>query len=99
MGICASSIDSNGINKKLTCWICEQPLADYPRYLKCSECDSIFHVKCLYRCSDSMNKCLKCGKDSLILVDKSPSAKSRVSRWSSSKNNSQKSFSSISIKL
>ncbi len=97
MGICVSSLDSNDINKK-TCWICEQPLADHPRYLKCSGCNSIFHVKCLYRCSDSMNNCLKCGKDSLILIDKSPSAKSRVSKWSSSKNKSQKSFSSISIK-
>ena len=95
MGICASSLDSNGINKQLTCWICEQPLAGHPRYLQCSDCKSVFHVKCLYRSSDSMNNCLKCGKDSLLLIDKSPSSTSQIRRWSSSKNKSQKSFSSI----
>lgn len=98
MGICASSSDFNDTKKQLTCWICDQRLLGHPRYLKCIKCKSIFHVKCLYEASNSMNDCLKCGSDSLILINNSPNAISRTKRWSFSKNKSQKDFSNISIK-
>ena len=98
MGICASCSDFNNTKKPQTCWICEQPLMGHPRYLKCVKCKSIFHINCLYRTSDSMNDCLKCGSDSLILINNSPNAISKTRRWSSSKNQSQKDFSNVGIK-
>jgi len=64
MGNCLPSNQSN----EPTCFICDQVICNM-RYLRCVSCKQAVHIKCLYKYSDSMNKCVKCGHGNLNIIN------------------------------
>ena len=51
-----------------TCFICEQVISNM-RYLRCVSCQQAVHIKCLYKHSDTMNTCTRCGHGNLNIIN------------------------------
>ena len=89
MGNCASNkFNESSLttqwNKPYTCYICKSSIQS-KKYLRCHKCNSLFHVKCLYKCSETMNECIACDCPSLTLIDLTPSSSAKLKTWSGKK--------------
>ena len=64
MGNCLPGNQSN----EPTCFICDQVISNM-RYLRCVSCKQAVHIKCLYKYSDTMNTCTRCGHGNLNIIN------------------------------
>ena len=74
MGNCFSGNKEEKVSSIPACYLCDKPIFQL-KYLKCSQCSNIAHIKCINRRGTDMRTCLECQKGDTLILEQNKSIK------------------------